>query len=111
MIAFICLFFPAVLAVSLHEHLSQTDFPLKKWICLYAVNNMLINFACFLVKRVILGTAAQSFYHEMGDILPVTGLNFLMMAIPTAILLGIAESYLFRHTHLTLEEPDDDQED
>lgn len=94
MIAFIILFFPAVITTRIYESVKRAEFSPKQWICRYCVNNVLINFFCFLVKCVILKTGNASLYTLYADVTPAAAMNYLIMALPAAILLGFMQVLL-----------------
>lgn len=94
MIAFIILFFPAVIATRIYEAVKKLELTPKRWISRYCVNNLLINFFCFAVKSVILKTSGAPLYTLYADITPAAAMNYLIMALPAAILLGFIEVLL-----------------
>ena len=62
MIAFICLFFPAVMGVWLFEHATKTKLEKRQLLYRYCFNVIVINFICFAIKTVseLLQTKALS---------------------------------------------------
>lgn len=107
MITFICLFFPAVLSVWIYEKLVKTNLNTKQWLYFYTAGNLFINLLCFLVKKVLLGTAANALYTLQADITPSAACNYLIMAIPAAVFLAVFAALLRRHITITVEDDDD----
>ena len=104
MVAFICLFFPAVLAVGIFEHLRKGPLSRRKWLYRYCTDVALINGICFAVKRYLLDTAADPFASAVADLTPSAALNYLIMAIPTAIILAVMQALAAKHVTVTVEE-------
>ena len=104
MILFICLFLPAVLAVWLYEHLQKNELSKKQWFYRYCLNTVFINFVCFAVKRFLLGTAAQPFGGGITDATPSEALNYLIMAIPTAVFFSFLQVLFTKHVSLSVED-------
>lgn len=91
MIAFMLLFFPAVLATAIYEGLKKTSLDRKQWLYRYCANVLLINLFCFLVKLIVLGTADAPLYTLSQDITPHAALNYLVMAIPAAVVFSFLQ--------------------
>ena len=104
MIAFMILFFPAVLATRLYEKLQKTDLTRKQWLCRYCINALLINLFCFLIKVLILHTGTDPLYSWTGDVTPSTAANYLITAIPAAVVLSFLQVLINRHTKLDVED-------
>ncbi len=104
MIAFICLFFPAVLSVSVYEKLSKRDLKRKQWMYQYVQAVLLINFACFFVKTALTGSGEVPIYDIYTDMLPERMVNYLTMAIPLAVALGVMQVLLSRNVKVVVEE-------
>lgn len=104
MIAFMILFFPAVLATRLYEKLQKTDLTRKQWLCRYCANTLLINLFCFLIKVLILHTGTESLTAWTGDVTPGTAANYLIMAIPAAIVLTFMQASITKHTKIEIED-------
>lgn len=104
MIAFMILFFPAVLATRLYEKLQKTDLTRKQWFCRYCTNALLINLFCFLVKVLILHTGTDSLRSWTGDATPSTAVNYLITAIPAAVILSFLQVLLTKHTKVDVED-------
>ena len=109
MIAFICLFFPAVLTVWLYEHLRQTELSRKQWLYRYCINTLFVNLACFAAKRLLLGTADAPFVNLYTDVTPAAALNYLGLAIPAAVVLAFVQVLLSKHANITVEDDKHDQ--
>lgn len=108
MIAFICLFFPAVVSVWLFEHLSKSELTRKKWLYRYCTNVVFINLLCFLIKRVFLGTAGSSLY-DTSDMTPAAALNYLVMSIVFAVGIAFISVLASKHAKLEVEDDSNDQ--
>lgn len=104
MIAFICLFFPAVLSVGLFEHLRKEKLSRRHWLYRFCANTLLINGICFAFKRFILHTASQPFFSLTADASPAAALNYMVMALPAALVLVFLEVLCAKHAAVTLEE-------
>ena len=104
MIAFICLFFPAVLSVWLYEKLKKTELTRKQWLYRFALNTVFINFACFLAKSVLLNTAGLPLYTFETDMVPSAALNYMIMALPAMVVITFAEILLGKTAKITVED-------
>ena len=105
MINAICLLFPAVLCVWLYEKLAKKDLTKKNWAYLYVLDVLLINAACFLIKKLVLNTAQ----YPMDDISPAGALNYLVMALPIAGALGYIQSLLKKNAKVTVEDENNNE--
>ena len=106
MITFICLFFPAVLSVFAYESLRRENLHIKKWIYLYVTDVLFINFACFFLKTVVLGTGGYPIFDLYNDLQPSSAMNYLIMAVPLAMVLSVVEALLARSLKFTVEDED-----
>lgn len=104
MIAFICLFLPAVLAVWLYEHLRKTELSRKQWFYRYCANAVFINLACFAAKRFLLETGGDPFASLYADATPAAALNYLIMAVPAAAVFAFLQVIFTKHATITVEE-------
>ena len=104
MIAFICLFIPAVLAVWLFESLSKTSLSRKQWLYRYCANNLFINLLCFAVKKILLDTAGSTFFSLYADTTPAAALNYILMAVPVAVVLVFVQVLLSKYVKVDVEE-------
>ena len=103
MIAFICLFFPAVLGVWLFEHLRKAPLTRRELFYRYCSNTIFVNGICFMAKRFLLDTGCEAF----ADITPAAGLNYLIMAVPTALIFGFLQMVFSKCAAITVEEQED----
>ena len=104
MIAFICLFFPAVFSIYVFEGLAKSDLNLKQLIFRFCTNCLLINLICFAVKKFIFQTADQPFFYISTDMTPSTALNYIIIAMVTAIIISVAEVLLSKKVKFSVEE-------
>ena len=109
MIAFMILFFPAVIATRIFETVKKTDLSRKQWLCRYCTNALLINLFCFLVKALVLRTAAAPLYTLFADVTPSAAANYLIMAIPAAVALGFTQVFMSETVKVEVEEAEDGQ--
>ncbi len=107
MIAFICLFLPAVLCVWLFEHLHKTSLCRRQWLYRYCADIIFINGVCFAIKRFLLDTGSAAFCSLYADTTPTAALNYLIMAIPTAVIFAFAQIVLGKYADLSVEEQKD----
>ena len=103
MLAFICYFFPAVMAIWLYEALAKKKLCLKQCIFRFCTNTALINFLCLGIKCYILHTGSIPMFSQ-PDMAPQVAVNYLIMAIPVAIALVVVEVLLFKKVKVTVEE-------
>ena len=103
MIAFICLFLPAVLAMGLFERIGKTKLNRRQWFYRYCTNTLLINLICFAAMGFWLNTADAPFYTLYTDTTPAAALHYLIMAIPAAVILAFLQILLAKHTTITVE--------
>ncbi len=111
MIAFICLFLPAVLGVAIYEHLRKQKLCRRQWLYRYCTNAVFINMICFAVKRFLLGTGGDAFTGISGDATPATAVNYLIMAIPVSIVLAFLQVLWGKHTKITIEDDSNEEKD
>lgn len=104
MIAFMILFFPAVLATAIYEGLKKTSLGRKQWLYRYCANVLFINLFCFLVKLVVLKSADAPLYTSNLDISPHAALNYLIMAIPAAVIFGFLQVLVNKKVKTEIEE-------
>lgn len=104
MIAFMLLFFPAVLTNAIYEKLQKTTLRRKQWLYRYCGNALFINLVCFAVKQILLKTADAPLYTLNADITPHAAMNYLIIAIPTAVILSFFQVLLNKHTKVEVEE-------
>lgn len=108
MISFIVLFLPAVLSVWLWETFSKSRLCKRNWVYLLSLNILLINFGCFAVKKWILYTGNHTLATLMADMTPAVAVNYLIMAVPAAVALALAEKLAYSKIRLRVEGDDKD---
>lgn len=96
MIAFLCIFFPAVIAVWLLEALDRRHLDRRTWLYRYCGYALAINFLCFAIKKLVFQNAMYPLYELATDMIPSTAVNYLLMALPIAVGLVIAEVMIRR---------------
>ena len=104
MIAFMLLFFPAVLTNAIYEKLQKAPLGRKQWLYHFCGNSLFINLVCFAVKQIVLKSADAPLYTLNADITPHAAMNYLIMAIPTAVVLSFLQVLLRKHTKVEVEE-------
>ena len=107
MITFIMLFFPAAMSMWLYEYVTKQDLSVKRWASLYAVHNLLINFVCLMLMRLVTDQAGAYIYNRDIDIPPYVATNYMIMAIPVAIALGVVAILLHKTVKVELESNED----
>lgn len=100
----ICLFFPALTCVWLFEHLSKKDLKRKPYICLYALDTILINGIVFGVKQYFLKTASYPLSDASGDMPPSAAFNFLIISMFAVVCVAVAQVFLSKNAKLSVEE-------
>ena len=110
MIAFICLFFPGVLAVGIYETLFRRETTWKSRIYHYCGYTLFIHWGCFAIKKFILGNAQYPLYENAKDMLPSTFVNYLLLAAPVACILILLEIFLSKHVKLSVEESGNEED-
>lgn len=107
MITFIILFFPACLSIWLYEHITKTDLSVKRWVNLYAVHNLIINFTCMMLMRLVTGQAGVYIYDREIGIPAITATDYMIKAIPVAIAVGVLAILLHKTAKVELEANED----
>lgn len=107
MITFIMLFFPAAMSMWLYEHVTKTDLSVKNWLSMYAVHNLLINFVCLMIMRLVTNQAGEYLYGRDIGISPYVATNYMIKAIPVAIIVGVLAILLHKTVKVELEENED----
>lgn len=105
MIDYMCLLLPGVLAVWIYEKLTKQDLKIKSWLVFYGVNVLLINFACMMIMRLVLGRAAE----YLSGFYVYTATNYLILAIPAAVCSGVLFALFAKKTEIVLEENADEE--
>ena len=102
MLAFTALFFPAIITVCIYEHLMKTRLSVKSTVYLYVAGNIAINCICAIVKKYIFKTADMSLV--LGwDMTPSAALNYMIIAVPSAILIAFFAVLLKKNVKVTKE--------
>ena len=104
MIAFICLFFPAVVSVCFYEKLSRKDLARKQWIYCYAAYVLMINFSCFFMKSIIRNSGDLPMFDLYHDMLPFDAMKYLIIAVPFVVAIPVVQALLSKHIQITVEE-------
>lgn len=107
MITFIVLFFPAALSMWLYEHVTKTDLSVKRWVSLYAVHNLLINFICMMIMRRLTNQGNDYLFNLQTDIQPHVATDYMIKAIPVALVVGVAAILLHKTVKVELEVDED----
>ena len=107
MIAFICLFLPAVLCLRLFEYVRKITLTRRQWFYRYCNNVLFINLIIFALRRFVLSKGYDAFGGLLQDLSPVSGMNYLIIAIPVAIAVAFLQIFLVKHAKITLEEKED----
>lgn len=103
MLTFISLFFPAVFALGVYEWTLKTKLSLRRAVYLYAVQNMAINGFCFAVKKFWLATGDGPM--TLGeDMTPGTALNYLILAVPAAMIAAFICALVTKTVKVTKED-------
>lgn len=110
MIAFICLFFPAVVCVWIYELLIKKSLLRRQLIYRFCFNTLVINALCFAVKSFLLSTGAEPIFTLYIDMTPNIAVRYLIMALPTSIILGLVEVFLTKNVKVTVSDEKEDKE-
>ncbi len=108
MVQFICLFFPALVSVLIYEKLKKDAMTTRKYICMYALFNLGINFVCFFVKTLILRTGSI-LMNAAGDMTPDIALRYLVMAIPLGVIAPVVLALIGKHSDVHIEDVPDEE--
>ncbi len=111
MIAFICLFFPALLAVYMFERITQKKLDTRGFIFLYAFMNLLINTCAFLIKVCVLHVDNFLIQGNITDMNPREMLYYLLIAIPLTIIAAFAVSIYSKHVKVRIEENKENEDE
>ncbi len=104
MVAFICLFFPAVISVWVFDCLTRRDLSMKQFIYHFCLNTVLINLAYFFVKLLFMRNADLPLYDPATDMLPIGAIKYLLAAVPIGVAIVLIEVLLFRNVKISVEE-------
>lgn len=111
MIAFICLFFPAVLTVGAFEVLTKQKLSVRAWVYRFCLNTVVINLLCFLCKKLAFYTAHVSLHTLEADMTPASALNYLLISAAAAAIFLVIQLFAAKHIQITLEEKTDETND
>lgn len=109
MIAFICLFFPAVVSVWIYDLLIKKQSK-RQLIFRFCLNALIINGICFAVKSFLLSTGGELLYSFYGDMTPNVAVRYLIMAFPVCLLLGLVEVFLTKNVKVTVTDEKENEE-
>lgn len=104
MVSFIVLFLPAVLTVWIFEGLTRSDLTLKQWGSFYGVCVLLINTVAMMIMRFLLNWTGIILHDPQVGIDIYMATNHLMLAVPTAIILGVLTALVYKNVKIELEE-------
>ncbi len=100
MLVFTALFFPAIITVCIYEHLMKTRLSVKSTVYLYVAGNIAVNCICAVVKKYLFKTADMSLGWDMT---PSAALNYMIIAVPSAILIAFFAVLLKKNVKVTKE--------
>ena len=102
MVTFLCLFFPAALSVFLFEEITHQKHGVRKLAFLYTADVIGVNFLVFAIKRWVLKSAEATLLTG-SDMAVSTAFNYLVMAIPIAVIAAVVFSFLSKRVRLDVE--------
>lgn len=111
MIAFICLFFPAVISVWIYELLIKKNLTKRQLVFRFCFNTVIINGVCFAAKAFLLSTGGQPLYTLYTDTTPGVAVRYLIMALPVCIVLSLVQIFLTKNVKVTVNDENEDKED
>lgn len=94
MLCFISLFFPAIISVCICDRLYGGKMRKRSCIYLYAASNVAVNIICAVFKRFLFETADAELVTYLGDMTPSIMLNYMIIAVPTAVIVGCIAALL-----------------
>lgn len=95
MLLFVAVMLPAVISVFIYDSASNGEIKPRQLVYIYSISNILINSVCALIKRFVLGTAGATLAAGT-DMTPSALLNYMVIAVPAAIVIGFIVSLLKR---------------
>lgn len=95
MLLFVAVMLPAIISVFIFERATGSDLKLKGFLYIYSASSLCVNLICAIFKRFVLNTADALLSIE-GDMTPSAFFNYLVMAIPAAVVVGIFAALLKR---------------
>ena len=100
MVTFIVLFLPAVLAVWIYEGLSRHKLAFRQWACFYGVCVLFLNTVAMMIMRFLLNWPGEN----LADVNVYMATNYLILTLPTAVVLGVLAALLQRNLKIEFEE-------
>ncbi len=110
MIAFICLFFPAVVSLWIYELLIKKSLLKRQLVYRFCFNALLINAVCFAVKAFLLSTGGEPLFTLYSDMTPNVAVRYLIMALPVSVVLALVEVFLTKNIKVTVSDEKEDKE-
>ena len=107
MTRFICMFFPALLALWIFEHLAKTDLSPKRTVYLYAFNVIVINVFVMLINRYVL-RIEQHVASSLAEFSTPGTVCYLAVAVPFGALLALLQRFWQKFVQVTVERNIDD---
>lgn len=95
MLLFVAVMLPAVISVFIYDSVSHGEIKPRQLIYVYSISNIFINSVCALIKRFVLGTAEVTLAAGT-DMTPSALLNYMVIAIPAAVIIGFIISLFKR---------------
>ena len=99
MVTFLVLFFPAALSLWIWEKATKCTLPKRKWVYLYALNTLLINFLCFVLKKWVLHTGE----YTIEGMTPNSAINYMLVAVVLAAVVALVEVFCYKRVRLQVE--------
>ena len=110
MIAFICLFFPAVICIWIYELLIKRNLTKRQLVFFFCLNTLFINGVCFALKSFFFATGSEPFYTFVSDMTPNVAVRYLFIALPLGAVLALIEVFLTKNVKVTVSDEKDDKE-
>ena len=111
MIAFICFFFPAVVALWLFESLTKANLNMKQCIFRFCGNVLSINFLCFAAKKFVFKTGFEVMYSNVCDITPSAAFNYIVISVFFAVILTVFEVLISKKVKVAVEDVENEKSD
>lgn len=103
MLLFISLFFPAVISVCICDRICGGHIAKRSCVYLYAVSNVAVNVICAVFKKFVFETADSELALYSGDMSPSIMLNYMVIAIPSAVIVGCVAALIHKGVKVTKE--------
>lgn len=107
MLAFITLFFPAVLSVALVDHMRKNKLSVRGLIYCCATANLFINVACILIKMGLFQVAVTSTALSANMTMQMS-VDYLIFAIPMAVVFSFIAA-LFENKNILVKKSNNEQ--